>query len=80
MTALLADVDRDADAFVAVVFYGFDFTLAHGDRLTEAFAHFRFGSARAALPRVAQHAVRNRNVLENGRRLQPFGVRERALS
>ena len=45
MAASLADVDRDAQALVLVVFDGFDFALAHRDVLAEALRDFRLAGA-----------------------------------
>ena len=53
--ALLADVDRDADALVAVVLDGFDLAPAHRHGLADAFAHLGLGGARAALRGVIEH-------------------------
>ena len=48
MAALLADVNRDPDALVAVVFNGFNFTLTRSDGLSETFADFSVGCSGAA--------------------------------
>ncbi len=45
MTALLAEVDGDAHALVAVVLDGLHLTSAHGDVLAEALADFGLGGA-----------------------------------
>ena len=47
MTALLAEIDRHADALVPVVFDGFDFLFAHCHRLAIAFRHIGFAGRRA---------------------------------
>ena len=59
MAALLPDIDRDADALVAVVFDRLDFAAAHGHGLAEAFAHLGLGGGRAARLRVVEHARRD---------------------
>ena len=58
MATLLADVDGDTNAFVAVVLDRLDFSLSHRDCLAETFAHFALGGARAAFVRVLEHLAR----------------------
>ena len=66
VTALLADIDRDADALVAVVFDRFHLAAAHGHGLSEAFAHLGFGGGRAARLRVIENARRELAQLVGG--------------
>jgi hypothetical protein len=58
VAALLADVDGDADALVAVVFDRLDLALAHRDGLPGALAHLGLGRARPALRGVVEHVLR----------------------
>ena len=57
--ALLTDIDRHAETFVAVVLDGLDFAAAHGDRLPETFAHFGFRRSRATRLRVVERRARD---------------------
>src|SRR5690348_614233 len=59
MPALLADVDGDADALVAVVFDGLDVALPHCHRLAGAFAHLGLGRAGAALDGIIENILRD---------------------
>ena len=47
MTALVSDVNRDADSFVAVVLDRLHFTATHGDVLSEPFAQLGLSGAGA---------------------------------
>jgi hypothetical protein len=57
VAAALAEVDGDAEPLVAVVFDGLHRALAHGDRLAEAFRHFRRAGAGALLIRITDDVV-----------------------
>ena len=55
MAAPLTDVNRNAHAFVAIVFDGLDFALAHRDGLAQALRHFGFAGGSAVLARILEH-------------------------
>lgn len=55
MAAPLAEIDRDADALVAVEFDRFDFLPADGDRLADAFGNIDFAGAGAAALGMAKY-------------------------
>ena len=53
-----AEVDRDADALVAIVLERVDGALAHGHREAEALRHVAFARSRAELPRMVEEDLR----------------------
>ena len=57
VTAARADVDRDADPFVAVVGDGLGIAFAYGDRQTERLGDLRLSRARPTLTRHAKHLI-----------------------
>ena len=59
MAALLADVDGDAHALVAVVLDGLDLSATHGDSLAEALAHLGLGGGGAAVAGVCEDIAGN---------------------
>ena len=59
MAAVLAEINRNADALVAVIFDGFDCSSADSDCLPETFRHIRFACTGAAPMSVVQHVGRN---------------------
>jgi hypothetical protein len=59
IAALLAEVDRDADALVAVVFDGLDLAAAHRHRLAEALGDIRLAGAGAARPGMVEYVLRH---------------------
>ena len=58
MAAARAEVDRHADALVAVVLDGLDLTLADGDGLAEAFGDVGLAVGRAERARMIEDALR----------------------
>ncbi len=72
MAALLADVNRDAHALVAVVFDGFDLAAAHGHALPEALAHLGLGGGGAAVAGIIEDIAGN--LLERGGFVGEFGA------
>ena len=54
-TGTLADVDRYADTFVAVVLNGLDFSLAHGYREPSSFRDVALAGARAEALGMVQY-------------------------
>ena len=57
IAALLADIDGDAQAFVAVIFDGLHLALAHRDGLAETHRNFGGGGCCAALFGIIQHVL-----------------------
>ena len=66
MPALLTEVTRDAEAFVAIVFDGFDLIQPHRHVLSEALIHLRLARSRTGGLSLLQDILRELLELING--------------